>query len=181
MTQTNKLVTNPKCTFIHYLKQLLQMLERIKTQQQGREDILQARLHADMLPFIQQVRTAANFALRACCPLAGLAVVSFENKQSTWQGLTLHIQQTIDYLQQIDDDAFQYNDSVLLTEQAGFSTVSLAPGEFLMLYTLPNFFFHLSMVYAIARQQGIAISKGDFDGFHGYPAGFSFESDLQAK
>jgi hypothetical protein len=31
------------------------------------------------------------------------------------------------------------------------------------------------MVYAIARVSGIPLTKGDFDGIHTYPTGFSFE------
>jgi hypothetical protein len=30
------------------------------------------------------------------------------------------------------------------------------------------------MAYAIARAAGVPLSKGDFDGYHQYPDGFSF-------
>jgi hypothetical protein len=53
--------------------------------------------------------------------------------------------------------------------------VELNGHEFIELYIIPNFLFHLSMAYAIARAEGIAVSKGDFDGFHSYPEGFCFE------
>ncbi|MCP2011090.1 DUF1993 domain-containing protein [Duganella violaceipulchra] len=35
--------------------------------------------------------------------------------------------------------------------------------------------FHFSMVYTIARSHGAAIGKQDFDGYHLYAPGFSFE------
>ncbi|AWF81977.1 hypothetical protein BTJ40_14710 [Microbulbifer sp. A4B17] len=41
-------------------------------------------------------------------------------------------------------------------------------------YRLPNLLFHISMFYAIARHCGVTLSKGDFDGFHSYPAEFNF-------
>jgi hypothetical protein len=41
---------------------------------------------------------------------------------------------------------------------------------FLQQYALCYFFFHLSMVYALLRQQGLPLSKGDFDGWHVYQA-----------
>ena len=45
------------------------------------------------------------------------------------------------------------------------------------MYAVPNFFFHYSMVYAIARNAGVAIGKTDFDGFHKYPLGFIFTDE----
>ncbi|MDN4501853.1 DUF1993 family protein [Alteromonadaceae bacterium BrNp21-10] len=168
---------NPKDVFLHYLKQLQHLLTVIESHQQGGLDIFASSLQADMLPFAQQVRTTANFALRACCPLANLPVLSFDNDQLNWQGLGLQISQTIAHIQQIDDAAFNSQNASLLSEKAGFSDVLLPADEFLSLYTLPNFFFHLSMVYAIARQQGVPVSKGDFDGIHDYPVGFSFVSE----
>ena len=41
--------------------------------------------------------------------------------------------------------------------------------DFLHLYGLPNFFFHMNMAYANLRAQGMEIGKADYDGLHGYP------------
>ncbi len=46
--------------------------------------------------------------------------------------------------------------------------------EFLHLYGLPNFFFHLTMGYAALRAAGVRLGKADFDGFHSYPDDFRF-------
>jgi uncharacterized protein len=46
--------------------------------------------------------------------------------------------------------------------------------DFLYLYGLPNFFFHLTMGYAALRAAGADLGKADFDGFHAYAAGFRF-------
>jgi hypothetical protein len=42
------------------------------------------------------------------------------------------------------------------------------------MYAVPNFLFHYSMVYAIARQAGGPVGKSEFDGYHRYPPGFTF-------
>ncbi|EOV1092755.1 DUF1993 family protein [Vibrio fluvialis] len=56
----------------------------------------------------------------------------------------------------------------------GSIQIALAPFEFFHHYIVPNMLFHLSMVYAIARANGVALSKGDMDGLHRYSPGFSF-------
>ncbi|MCG7587734.1 DUF1993 family protein [Photobacterium sp. OFAV2-7] len=50
----------------------------------------------------------------------------------------------------------------------------MSQSEFIHQYILPNFYFHISMVYAIAKSKGVVLSKADFDGIHSYPSGFSF-------
>jgi hypothetical protein len=128
-----------------------------------------------MLPFINQVRTSANFSLRACCPLAGLETPSFNNDEYTYAGLKKQVSDTSTYLIAIPDEKFIGSMDKHFQDKAGFSELSLPGSEYLHQYALPNFFFHLSMVYAITRSRGIPISKGDFDGYHSYPMGFSFE------
>ncbi|WP_353506907.1 DUF1993 family protein [Aliiglaciecola sp. LCG003] len=48
---------------------------------------------------------------------------------------------------------------------AGSVKVSLTTSAFLNNFARANFFFHLSVVYVIARSRGISITKGDYDGF----------------
>src|SRR5690606_10006035 len=110
-----------------------------------------------------------------CCPLSGAPVASFDNNDSSFPGLQRQISSTIEHLEGITTEKWETGRDTRFQDQAGFTKVSLPEFEYLQLYTLPNFFFHLSMVYAIARKQGIAVSKGDFDGYHSYPDGFSFE------
>ncbi len=39
--------------------------------------------------------------------------------------------------------------------------------DYLLLYALPNFYFHTTTAYAILRHNGLAIGKGDFIGSFG--------------
>ena len=57
---------------------------------------------------------------------------------------------------------------------AGFAVLEQTGLEFLQLYGLPNFFFHMTMGYAALRAAGVPLGKADFDGFHFYPEDFSF-------
>ena len=158
---------NPAAIFCRSLVQLSAMLDKLDAQPQ----LLAARLHPDMLPFAQQVRAAASFSLRGCCPLAGLAVADFSAAAS----LQEQVGQTLRYLQAIPARRFDGAPERICRDRAGFADIALPADAYLNLYILPNFYFHFSMAYAIARSAGAAIGKGDFDGYHAYAPGFSFE------
>ena len=164
---------NPTGIFIHYLNQLKLIVKKIADHQQQNPALLSTSLHNDMFPLLAQIRTAANFALRTCCPLAQGERISFDNSQETYAGLQQQLDDAIAYLQSID--AAEFLDApATIQDKAGFNPLDLAADEYLNCYALPNFFFHLCMVYSIARQAGVPLSKGDFDGYHQYPDGFSF-------
>ena len=164
---TELMRTNPATIFCRSLAQLSAMLDKTGTA----PELLAARLHPDMLPFAQQVRAAVSFSLRGCCPLAGLDVADFSAAAS----LQEQIAQTMCYLMAIPAERFDGPPGRICRDRAGFADIALPSGEYLNLYILPNFYFHFGMAYAIARSAGAAIGKGDFDGYHAYAPGFSFE------
>ncbi len=164
---------NPADLFIRYLQQLKVIVEKIALHQQQNPALLYTSLQSDMLPLLAQIRTAANFYLRTCCPLAKRERINFDNQQETYAGLQQQLDQTIAYLQAIPTAEFNQPPE-RIQDKAGFSELDLTTDEYLSCYALPNFFFHLCMVYSIARHAGVPLSKGDFDGYHQYPAGFSF-------
>ncbi|HCS65096.1 MAG TPA: DUF1993 domain-containing protein [Cellvibrio sp.] len=164
---------NPTGIFIHYLHQLKVIVEKIAIHQQQNPALLYTSLHSDMLPLLAQIRTTANFALRTCCPLVKRARINFDNTDETYAGLQQQLDETIAYLQAIPAAEFT-QPLEKIQDKAGFNELDLTADEYINYYALPNFFFHLSMVYSIARHAGVPLSKGDFDGYHQYPTGFSF-------
>ncbi|NJM81512.1 MAG: DUF1993 domain-containing protein, partial [Tabrizicola sp.] len=71
---------------------------------------------------------------------------------------------------------FEGAEKRILRHRAGFAEIEQSAADFLYLFGLPNFFFHLTMGYAALRAAGVPLGKADFDGFHQYPDGFSFEA-----
>ena len=162
--------------FLRYLDRLRGLVDKaeIHVQSAGLDvsEIMSARLAPDMLPFETQVRIAANFALRASFPLARLEVPPYGEFPATFAGLRACIARAVALLGSLEATQFEDNSeggtSCILESQAGNALVGLPAPEFLLHYALPNFFFHLTMAYAIMRAQGVAIGKADFDGFHAY-------------
>jgi uncharacterized protein len=164
--------------FLHYLERLNAFVDlaeahtKIQTPSTTvtESDILSARLATDMLPFEAQIATAANFTSRACYPLAGQPIPPYGEFPASFDGLRARLQRATSLLNSLPPDSFQHAASRILTSQAGNATVSLPAQEFLLLYAVPNFFFHVTTAYAILRNQGVKIGKEHFDGFHAYSA-----------
>lgn len=158
--------------FLHYLDRLAGLVDTSEIQARERgidaAELLAARLAPDMLPFSTQVEIAANFALRACFPLAGLPVPPYGEFPATFDGLRARIARVVTLLGALDPSAFNGAESRVHESRAGNALVSLKGAEFLSLYALPNFFFHVTTAYAILRSRGLAVGKEQFDGFHDY-------------
>ena len=160
--------------FVEYLENLRDLLLKTETYENSDSSILTKRLTADMLPLSAQVEIAASFSLRTCCQIEGKEVASFISEEKSFSGLKNQLNNTIEYLRKLDCNKNNINRTI--SDMAGPAQVSLPGVEFLMRFAFPNFFFHISMAYAIIRAAGIPISKGDFDSFHEYPLGFSYET-----
>lgn len=130
-------------------------------------DALDARI-ADSFPARQQFATAAGFALRVACPLAGREVPDLP------QGLGPRLAVARALLGAMTPAEFEGAESRVIRHKAGFADLEQTGSNFLFLYGLPNFFFHLTMGYAALRAAGVSLGKADFDGFHAYPADFHF-------
>lgn len=162
----------PHEIYIHYLQQLKKILNKL--QETDKSFILNETLAEHMFPFYQQVRTTIGFTLRSCCPLLKREIVSFSSEENDVETLIGEIDKTLDYLSRIDKGDYVMDDSNKVKTVAGFAELELPAEEYFTMYTLPNFFFHYAMVYAIAKKAGLAIGKADYDGYHEYPPGFSF-------
>ncbi|WP_051333262.1 DUF1993 family protein [Aliagarivorans marinus] len=156
-----------KALFSHHLSQLQIIVEKTP------ESSFEQALCADMLNLAMHAKIAANFAIRGYAPLVGIEPVLVETDSNDKAAVLAHIEQIIGWLEQAPDKE-QLSAQRAHTERLGFATAELAEPQFIHQLVLPNLLFHMAMVYAIARSHDVPLSKGDFDGLHSYPAGFSF-------
>ena len=147
--------------FRHYLGRVSGMVEK------AGPEALAARV-ADSFPAGQQFATAAGFALRITCPLAGREVPDLPAAL----GPRLAVARAM--LGAMSPTEFVGAETRTIRHSAGFAELEQTGADFLHLYGLPNFFFHLTMGYAALRAAGVPLGKADFDGFHSYPEGFRF-------
>lgn len=124
----------------------------------------------DAFPAGQQFATAAGFALRIAFPLAGQAIPALPDDAGVY-GRLRAAESALQGLAAADFEAAEHR---VIQHRAGFAELEQSGADFLYLYGLPNFFFHLTMGYASLRATSADLGKADFDGFHKYPAGFRF-------
>ncbi|MCB6178179.1 DUF1993 domain-containing protein [Rhodobacter sp. Har01] len=148
--------------FRHYLSRIADMVAV------AGPDALDARL-ADAFPARRQFGVAAGYALRIACPLAGREVPDLP------QALGPRLAVARALLGAMKPAEFEGAEERIIRHRAGFAEIEQTGAEFLFLYGLPNFFFHITMGYAALRAVGVPLGKADFDGFHSYPADFRFE------
>ncbi|RKF14278.1 DUF1993 family protein [Alginatibacterium sediminis] len=167
------LAQQPQLLFIHYLNQLEHMLSRIEASDDNNQSFLGISLQPQMFDLRTQLHICVNFSLRACCPLWQRITPNFEAKQPSYEALFQEIIATRDYLKNLGElptGAWEQQ----LSEKAGFAELDLPAFEFVYQYAFPNFMFHYTMVYTIAKSCCVELGKADFDGYHQYPQDFSF-------
>lgn len=147
--------------FRHYLARVAAMAET------AGPEALEAQI-ADAFPAGQQFATAAGFAVRVTCPLAGREVPDLP------QALGPRLAVARAMLGAMTPAEFNGAEDRIIRHHAGFAVLEQTGSDFLHLYGLPNFFFHLTMGYASLRAAGVPLGKADFDGFHSYPPDFRF-------
>lgn len=147
--------------FRHYLDRVAAMVERAGPQ------ALDHRI-ADSFPARQHFATAAGFALRIACPLAGRAVPDLPAAI----GPRLAVARAT--LGGMRPEEFAGAEERVIAHRAGLADLEQDGAAFLHLFGMPNFLFHVTMGYAALRAAGVALGKADFDGLHSYPEGFSF-------
>jgi uncharacterized protein len=126
--------------------------------------LAQARLFPDMYPLVRQVQIACDTAKGAAARLAGIEVPRHEDTEATFDELKARIAKTLDIVKSVS--AAQLKDAESRAIEIKFPNGSwkFTGIGYVTDFVLPNFYFHVSMVYALLRKNGIEIGKSDFLG-----------------
>ena len=124
---------------------------------------LALRLAPDMLPLVSQIRIASDAAKGCVARLAGQEPPKFEDNEASFADLRERVQKTLAYVESLPAAAFEGSDGRSITIPMRNRDPLQFSGEvFLRHWALPNFFFHVSMTYALLRHAGVDLGKGDF-------------------
>ena len=125
---------------------------------------LQLRLAPDMLPFVAQIRIAADAAKGCVARLAGAEIPKFEDNEATLDDLRERVRKTLDYIASVPAAAIDGSEGrdIVIVMRPPREPVQLKGLFYLQHWALPNFYFHITTAYALLRQAGVDIGKGDY-------------------
>jgi uncharacterized protein len=124
----------------------------------------QARLIVDMLPLSSQIQIACDNAKGAAARLAGVEVPKHEDTEATLAELKVRVAKTLEFIKTIKPEQFQGAETREIVLQFPQTTLKFTGLNYLTNFVLPNFFFHVTMAYALLRKNGVEVGKRDFLG-----------------
>jgi hypothetical protein len=150
--------------FIRGLDVLTHLLDRAEASGLSEADLFEARLAEDMRPFPDQIRMAA-FGARSCMArLAGIEWPRTDDSETTIRDLRATVTLTRDFVSQMPSDALEGGETRPVQLKFPGIELNFVGEGYLTSFALPNFYFHLSMAYAILRSRGLDLGKKDFLG-----------------
>ena len=153
--------------YVRMLGNMLAWLDKAEAHAAARKfdpnNFVGMRLTPDMLPFARQIQIASDACKGAVARLAGVEPPKWADDEATLGELRARIHKTIEYAQSIPASQFDGSETrEIALPVPGAPRVS---GEvFLKSFSLPNFFFHVTMTYALLRQGGVELGKRDYLG-----------------
>lgn len=129
------------------------------------EELIQAHLAPDMLPFAYQIKSTATHSLGAIDGVrAGVFTPDRTPPPADFASLKAKVAQTIAALEAIDPaevDGFLGRDVMFVF---GERKMPFVAENFLLSFSQPNFYFHATTAYDILRWKGLPIGKRDYTG-----------------
>jgi len=126
--------------------------------------LVQARVYPDMHPLSRQVQIACDTAKGAAARLAGIEIPKHEDNEVTLADLKARVAKTLSFVNTVAADQLKGAETRAIEIKTPRGSWNFTGLSYLTGFVLPNFYFHLSMVYALLRHNGIEIGKADFLG-----------------
>ncbi len=155
--------------FVRMLSNMLVWLDKAEAHAAAKKfdakNYLGLRLTADMLPFSAQIQIATDSVKGCLSRLSGTEAPKWPDTEASFDELRARIRKAIAYAQSIPAAAIDGSEAREINVPMGPGRTAKFTGEvFLKGFSLPNFFFHATMTYALLRQGGVELGKMDFLG-----------------
>tara|TARA_S200000501_G_C20691732_1_gene685424 strand:+ start:301 stop:834 length:534 start_codon:yes stop_codon:yes gene_type:complete len=120
------------------------------------------RLYPNMFNFIAQVQFASDFPKRFLARLTDSKIPNDEDNESSFKDLILRLTNSINYIKCFSPEQINSKEQKLIITNFAGKEVEHKCIDFLLEFTLPNMYFHISTAYNILRHNGLDIGKNDY-------------------
>ena len=149
--------------FVRSMTSIQAWLDKALAEGKNETALLGSRLASDMRPFPAQIQMASDSAKNAVALLAGMSAPAMPDVEASFAELKDRCRQTIAFVESIGRSAFEGAEEREVELRFPNGTGYRFNGrDYLTGFALPNFFFHVTMTYALLRAQGVAVGKPDF-------------------
>ena len=129
------------------------------------DELVEAQLYSDMLPFRFQVACVVHHSRRVIDMMAS-GIFSLPGDRGprdyrALQELVADAQKILKKLTPADINKFEGTD---MAYQQGSLTLPFKIEDFILSFSLPQFYFHAATAYDILRMKGVPVGKRDFLG-----------------
>lgn len=157
-----------KTTVRRNLQMLDQLLDKAAASAAARNFdvavLLGSRLAPDMFPLTRQIQLASDMAKGMTARLTAQTPPSFEDVETTLAELKERLARTLAYVESVDDAAFDGAEQREVRVPTRAQELVFGGQDYLVVFALPNFYFHVTAVYLILRHNGVELGKRDFLG-----------------
>jgi len=150
--------------FLRGLNVLLHLIDKAQAAGLDEAALMDARLAPDMRPFPDQIRMAA-FSARSCVArLTGQAWPKTDDAEASLAELRETVELSIRFIEGVDPAALEGAEGRRIELRFPGVELDFQGAGYLTSFAIPNFYFHVSMAYAILRHLGVELGKRDYLG-----------------
>ncbi len=150
--------------FLRGLRVLDGLLDRALESGLDEAALMEARLAPDMRPFPDQIRMA-SFSARSCVArLTDQPWPKTDDAEASLADLKETVALSIAFIEAAEAAAFYGAETRRVELRFPGVELNFEGAGYLTSFALPNFYFHLSMAYAILRHLGVPLGKRDYLG-----------------
>lgn len=148
--------------FTRMLRNLDHILGKAQASGVPEAELIEARLAPDMFAFARQVQIACDSAKLAVTRLAQTEPRPMADEETTLAQLRERIAKTLAYIGEAAPEAFEGRETAEIVLKFPNMEMAFTGRSLVTDFVLPNFYFHLSIAYALLRMKGVAIGKMDY-------------------
>ncbi len=153
--------------FVKMLGNLSHFLDKAQAHADAKKfdsaNFMGTRLAVDMLPFSRQITIACDASKLGVARIAGVEAPKFDDNETTLAQLKERIAKTVEFLKSVDAAKLDGTEAKDITFPVGKDATRTMQAEaYLKHWVIPNFFFHVTMAYALLRHNGVDLGKGEY-------------------